>query len=45
MPDVPRVGIIGTDWVGSSPAISTLHAALRKNYRSMTHEWRLNQKR
>lgn len=28
MPDVTRVGIIGTGWVGSSVAISTLHAGL-----------------
>jgi L-lactate dehydrogenase len=28
MPDVIRVGIVGTGWVGSSVAISTLHAGL-----------------
>jgi L-lactate dehydrogenase len=28
MPDVTRVGIVGTGWVGSSVAISTLHAGL-----------------
>jgi len=28
MPDVTRVGIIGTGWVGSSVAISTLHAGV-----------------
>jgi L-lactate dehydrogenase len=28
MPNVTRVGIIGTGWVGSSVAISTLHAGL-----------------
>ena len=28
MPDVTRVGIIGTGWVGSSVAIALLHAGL-----------------
>jgi malate/lactate dehydrogenase len=28
MPDVTRIGIIGTGWVGSSVAISTLHAGV-----------------